>query len=128
LSDQLREERVYNAITKAKAAGWKSDKIVPILREYGIDIKETTFDQYWRDIQRDIRGDTKSQKTTATEGKSSAKPKTTKVVRAAIEGPKVSEAKPDDKPPTSETTPATGSGGKPLGKRDDHRGAFSDDV
>ncbi|OWO89993.1 hypothetical protein B5E41_29135 [Rhizobium esperanzae] len=92
LADHLREPSVKEAIERAKAAGYRSDAIVPLLAELGIKTTTASFDATWSKLKREDRGETG----TKPEGKSrstSRKNNPAKPLQTASE--KVSESGPD---------------------------------
>lgn len=128
LADHLREVSIYNSITKAKAQGYKAEAIVEILGRFGIKTTAASFDQTWRKIMREERGETGV--------KDNAKPKANAKKSAAAKpseagAEKPSETKPDssgDKPAATGTKPDDKPEGKTLTKQPNMGGAFGNDL
>lgn len=122
LADHLREPSVKEAIERAKAAGYRSDAIVPLLADLGIKTTTASFDATWSKLKREERGDTGVKADTKSRS-TSKKASTPKPDQAVSEKP--SETKP------SEGTKSGGAGGgkaesKSLNKSPNMGGAFNE--
>lgn len=123
LIDHLRDPEVKSAVERAKAAGYKSDVIVPLLMEIG-GIKTTTasFDATWSKLKREERGDTGA--------KADSKPRSTAKKNAATKpAESASEKAPDAKTNDDDKQSSAGgskAGSKSLNKSPNMGGAFNE--